>query len=217
VISRLLGQQPGARALDLGCGGGLYARELAARGASVVGLDPHGESLAQARDRLGGMSICWVRADARDLPFRDDAFDAITSVEVLTHLSPEVREQTMFEVARTVRSGAQLFLTLHNRSRLTLSRWLRLRARLPVYQTSNLDVWPTTPGEALALAARCGFVATARVHYLNYYPRFSDSFARRHPWLARFIVLAEGAFARTWIVRRCAITFLLRLRAGGAK
>jgi demethylmenaquinone methyltransferase/2-methoxy-6-polyprenyl-1,4-benzoquinol methylase len=68
---------PGARCLDLCCGTGDVARELARRGAATVGLDASAGMLAVARQRMGE-KIALVRGDALRLPFPDDLFDAVT-------------------------------------------------------------------------------------------------------------------------------------------
>lgn len=53
-VVREAGLQSGARVADLGCGTGLAARLFAARGFTVVGVDPSAEMLFQARAAGGG-------------------------------------------------------------------------------------------------------------------------------------------------------------------
>ena len=52
--------------LDVGCGTGRVALDLAARGVPVVGLDRDAELLAALSERAGGLPVETVRADARD-------------------------------------------------------------------------------------------------------------------------------------------------------
>ena len=47
----LLAPQPGERILDLGCGDGALTKEIAARGAEVVGFDSSAELATAARKR----------------------------------------------------------------------------------------------------------------------------------------------------------------------
>ncbi|RUX25107.1 methyltransferase domain-containing protein [Mesorhizobium sp. M7A.F.Ca.US.011.01.1.1] len=54
----------GGSVLDLGCGTGQLAAELAA-GHSVTGVDPASAMLDVARHRAGGHKVDWVEADAR--------------------------------------------------------------------------------------------------------------------------------------------------------
>src|SRR6187402_1839428 len=47
----------GRRVLDVGCGGGLLAEGLAARGASVVAIDLAPENIGAARDHAAGALV----------------------------------------------------------------------------------------------------------------------------------------------------------------
>jgi 2-polyprenyl-6-hydroxyphenyl methylase/3-demethylubiquinone-9 3-methyltransferase len=79
----------GARALDVGCGGGLVAEGLAARGAEVVGIDMAAENVAVASEhaRASGLTIDYRCVDveqlAADMPGR---FDVVTCLEMLEHV-----------------------------------------------------------------------------------------------------------------------------------
>jgi len=53
--------------LDMGCGTGWLAAELAMRGHDVTGADPAGTMLDLARIRPGGDQVAWVRSDAAGL------------------------------------------------------------------------------------------------------------------------------------------------------
>ena len=214
VIPRLWRRLPPGWALDLGCGGGLYSKELASRGMTVVGLDASLEALRRGQGELRNSAIYWILGDARHLPFRDGVFQHAISVEVLTHLPPVDRQQTIDELSRTAVVDATVYLTLHNRARLTLSRWLHRQPRQSVYTTSNLDVWPTDPLEALGVMAKSGFRALRPARYLNFHSRFSERFVEDYPMVSRLIAAAEWALSRTFLLRRCAITFLLILRRG---
>lgn len=74
----LLPDVTNTRVLDAGCGAGHLARELADRGASVVGIDVSHEMLTYARDRAP--DAAFLRADlGSDLPFDADVFDGVAS------------------------------------------------------------------------------------------------------------------------------------------
>jgi SAM-dependent methyltransferase len=70
---------PGRRALDLACGPGRHAAQLAARGARVVGLDLSLPLLSLARARTRG-AVALVRGDMRRLPFRTGSFDIVVNL-----------------------------------------------------------------------------------------------------------------------------------------
>jgi SAM-dependent methyltransferase len=82
----------GSRLLDVGCGSGGPALHLAeTTGASVVGVDVLEEGIAaataQAQDRDLDEQATFVRADAgKRLPFEDESFGAILSVDAMCHL-----------------------------------------------------------------------------------------------------------------------------------
>lgn len=63
----LAGSDP-CRVLDIGCGTGLLACALAARGHTLTGVDPAPAMLAVARTRPGAERVCWVEGVPADLP-----------------------------------------------------------------------------------------------------------------------------------------------------
>jgi SAM-dependent methyltransferase len=72
----------GATALDLGCGAGRHARQLAAHGLDVTGLDLSAESIEKARTSeraRPGVKLRFVRQDMRE-PFGIAAFDYVFSL-----------------------------------------------------------------------------------------------------------------------------------------
>jgi SAM-dependent methyltransferase len=94
---------PGGRTLDLGCGEGRVARDLAARGFDVVGVDasPTLVELARSAHPTGE----YVVADAAVLPFPDESFDcaiAFNSLMDVDDMPGAVRE-----TARVLRGGCR--------------------------------------------------------------------------------------------------------------
>jgi SAM-dependent methyltransferase len=70
-----LGLEVGMRVLDVGCGPGRHAIELADRGIAVHGVDLSPEFVALARERAGERPATFEILDVRDLAFVDE-FDA---------------------------------------------------------------------------------------------------------------------------------------------
>jgi SAM-dependent methyltransferase len=79
-----------ARVLDVGCGPGALARELAGRlgSSSVSAVDPSEAFVEAVRDRLPGVRV--ERAVAEALPFEDRSFDAALSQLVVHFMADPV-------------------------------------------------------------------------------------------------------------------------------
>jgi SAM-dependent methyltransferase len=83
-----IGVSSGTRLLDAGCGAG-YALQLAAkRGAVVSGFDASAELLAVAGTRLPDADL--RRGDLEELPYDDDAFDAVTAFNSVQYAADPV-------------------------------------------------------------------------------------------------------------------------------
>ena len=70
----------GMDVLDLGCGDGRTARRIARTAASVVGVDPDPQRIAQARDagpENGSCDVRFVTEDAVKLDLPAAKFDAV--------------------------------------------------------------------------------------------------------------------------------------------
>jgi SAM-dependent methyltransferase len=79
--------RPCRRALDVGCGRGRLAGELAAVSGEVVGIDPDAASLAQARASFAGdPALSFVEGDVMTWPFAPASFDLVAAVASLHHL-----------------------------------------------------------------------------------------------------------------------------------
>jgi 2-polyprenyl-6-hydroxyphenyl methylase / 3-demethylubiquinone-9 3-methyltransferase len=108
-----LGDLAGRRVLDAGCGGGLVARELAAAGAEVVGVDRSLGSLGVAR-RAVRTRFAPAQGRLERLPFADGSFDAVVAADVLEHLPDLPAAAT--ELARVLAPGGSLVFDTVNRT-----------------------------------------------------------------------------------------------------
>ena len=77
------------RALDVGCGEGRLAGELAELCDEVIGIDSHAPTLARARLKHQAPNLAFVDGDVMTHPFALESFDFISAVATLHHLPLE--------------------------------------------------------------------------------------------------------------------------------
>ena len=98
--------------LDLCCGTGLLAGELAGRGYRVVGVDASEAMLALARERLGP-EVVLRRTTLPDLAV-EGVFDAaVCTFDGLNYLAPDELRLTLSAVAGCLRPAGWLVFDLH--------------------------------------------------------------------------------------------------------
>jgi SAM-dependent methyltransferase len=99
---------PSGRALDLGCGEGRLARDLAALGHDVVGVDLSPTMVAAAREAAPEMEL--HVADAADLPFGDGSFALVVAFMSLQDVDD--LPGTIREAARVLAPGGRICLAI---------------------------------------------------------------------------------------------------------
>jgi 2-polyprenyl-3-methyl-5-hydroxy-6-metoxy-1,4-benzoquinol methylase len=109
----------GMRVLDVGCGEGRFAAELAGAGAAVVGLDVAEEPLRRARLHHPELDLQLVEGEG-SWPLPDAAFDLVWAGEVIEHVADTAG--WLSEVRRVLRSGGSLLLSTPAHERFTLLR-----------------------------------------------------------------------------------------------
>lgn len=98
---------PGERVLDIGCGPGYLAAEMAEAVGSdgfVQGVDPSPAMLALAARRAGGAELS--EGDALSLPAPDASFDAAVCTQVYEYV-PDI-DAALAEARRVLRQGGRL-------------------------------------------------------------------------------------------------------------
>lgn len=107
----------GKQVLDVGCGGGILAEAMAARGARVTGIDLGGKSLRVAELHLlqSNAAVVYEEASAEQFAERHAAeFDVVTCMEMLEHVPQP--SSAVAACARLVRPGGQVFFSTINRN-----------------------------------------------------------------------------------------------------
>lgn len=102
VFARFAGIAPGMRVLDVGCGPGALARELAERvGARASAVDPRAEYVEACRGRSPEVDV--RIGIAEELPFADGSFDAVLAQLVIQSLDDPPR--ALLEMCRVAIPG----------------------------------------------------------------------------------------------------------------
>lgn len=107
----------GKNVLDVGCGGGILAESMAARGATVTGIDLADKPLNVARLHLmeSGQSVDYRLISAEDLATQQPhSFDLVTCMEMLEHVPDPAA--TVRACATLVKPGGWVFFSTLNRN-----------------------------------------------------------------------------------------------------
>ena len=112
-----LAKLDGKSALDIGCGGGILAEAMAAKGAQVTGIDLADKPLKVAmlhRMEIGS-SVDYRLVSAEALAEESPgAFDVVTCMEMLEHVPDP--PSTVRACARLARRGGMVFFSTINRN-----------------------------------------------------------------------------------------------------
>ncbi|HEX6674375.1 MAG TPA: class I SAM-dependent methyltransferase [Actinomycetes bacterium] len=102
------------RALDVGCGEGIFTRELRQVVPHVTAIDLHRPSIRLARQHDPAADIDYLVGDFLTYPFRSALFDLVVSVAALHHMDAAAALQRMREL---LRPGGRLVVVGLARSR----------------------------------------------------------------------------------------------------
>ena len=103
----------GSKVLDLGCGTGHFSNYVQGKGFEVHAIDPSVKMLEFARSNFP--KINFIEGVASSLPFPDNIFDLIISIEVLRYLDSTDIKQAYAEMYRVLKPGGHILVTHVNR------------------------------------------------------------------------------------------------------
>ena len=181
---------PPGRLLDVGCGTGVLAARLAARGYEATGLDPSDGMLSVLRERAPAVTA--VQASATEMPFDDAEFDLSVSVATMHHIAdPDAVRRALAEMVRVVRPGGKVIVWDHNPRN---PYWPYLMKRVPQDRGDERLVGV----EELVDGLRAGGAGLVSVEQLGMVPDFvperllraaaaAERGAERTPGLRRFL------------------------------
>jgi 2-polyprenyl-3-methyl-5-hydroxy-6-metoxy-1,4-benzoquinol methylase len=162
----------GKRILDIGCAHGETSRVLRANGANfVIGS----ELLKEYAELAYGKADYICQADAINLPFASESFDAIFAGEFIEHLTAKDGEIFLQACKRVLTEGGKLILTTPNPSFLKI-RILRIEmetgAHLKIYQPKELMRVLEKNGFVIKRVKGLGkmaFLLTTHIPFLQFY------------------------------------------------
>ena len=131
--ANLARMQPGDAVLDVGCGTGTLAMEVArrvGRAGRVAGVDPGTEQIARARSKAARrhMPIEFQIGVIEQLPFPDQTFDVVLSTLMMHHVSASIKRQGLAEIARVLKPGGRLVIADFTRKQERKGRAARFHA-----------------------------------------------------------------------------------------
>ena len=107
--------QPGEHVLDVGCGTGTLALEVArraGRAGRVVGVDPSSEQIARAHSKAARykVPVDFQIGVIEHLAFPDQTFDMVLSTLMMHHVPAPLKRQGLAEIARVLKPGGRLVI-----------------------------------------------------------------------------------------------------------
>jgi SAM-dependent methyltransferase len=124
--------------VDVGCGTGALAVELAAPGRAVTGVDPSSGMLGVARTRPGHERVRWVHGDAADLPPAAFELAIMTGHVAQVFLDDAAWERNLRAIHRALAPGGRLAFESRNPAARAWQRWNPVDSRRRV---GDVEVW----------------------------------------------------------------------------
>lgn len=119
LIARL---PEGARVVELGCGGGTTETRLLAQRFRLTGVDPSGEQLRRARERVPNADF--VHADFTEVEFGVGTIDAVAAFYSFNHVPRELLGGLFARIHVWLRPGGFLVTALGARDSPGVGEWL---------------------------------------------------------------------------------------------
>ena len=135
-------EEIGARSVvDIGCGTGVFALLLAAKGIDVVGVDPAGAMLDVARAKPGAEKVRWVHGYAADLPPMEVDAVTMTANTAQVFVTDVDWEETLAVCHRISRPGGSLLFETRGPAPRPWESWAAYRGTTEVEGVGPVTEW----------------------------------------------------------------------------
>jgi ubiquinone/menaquinone biosynthesis C-methylase UbiE len=212
--------QPGATALDIGCGTGILAPFFVAKGCAYHGSDIAEQMIQQARERVPSDRATFSVGDVEGgLAFPDGRFDIVTGLGLLEYLDD--LDAALDEIVRVTRPGGSIVVSVPQSrclnhiattllSPIVTNVWAAVK-RLRGMKSKRHDIYHRrfTPAELDRMFAERGCAKTGQAFYnleVLFYP-----FQRLMPRLSYGVKSRVERYQDTWM-RIFATGYILRCR-----
>jgi ubiquinone/menaquinone biosynthesis C-methylase UbiE len=161
LLLELLQPRPEEVILDVGCGTGVFTRNILKLGPRITGLDISYPMLRRAELKLKGFPFRAVAGDMKGLPFADESFDRVVSMTALEFLVDG--QAAVQDLLRVTKKGGVVVVTTLN----SLSPWADRRKKAAGKGHSLFQQMIfRSPDDMRALAPIDATVKTA-IHFLK--------------------------------------------------
>ena len=145
-LPQAMGLSKGAAIVDLGCGPGLYAKELTGHGYTVTGIDLSENSIRYARELNEGRQAVFVNSSYVQ-PFGENCFDAAVMISKdYGVLPPQCRRTLLNNVHTALKPGGYFALDLHS----LFDFAQRQKNAAPYWEAAESGFWRSHPYVALS-------------------------------------------------------------------
>lgn len=123
------------KALDVGCGGGVFlARLVQEYGIKGWGIDASEKSIIRAKkNSLAKLNL--QTASAIKLPFKNNYFDVVLSFDVLEHIKEQ--KKAVLEMIRVLKPGGRLLIYTINKKQFLTWNWWLSKLGIDIYKRSD--------------------------------------------------------------------------------
>ena len=101
--------------LEVGCGAGYGANDIARFASSIIAVDISGEAISYAQGKYSKASLIFAQANGNKLPFKASSFDVAISFQVIEHIDKDNGLDYLLEIKRVLKKEGTFILSTPNK------------------------------------------------------------------------------------------------------